>query len=150
MSFFLFLVFLVFSRRTKGNDGKWEFHSDPICTDPVQNFPIDSQKSPSRRLWQAPRANLPPKERQQMGEGKEKNHRDRMKEGIPEKREEINSSDARFSPHFPFCLPKKGHAKLFFPPVASLEQSRQWSLPGAGQKQHTPNDSSPSHYLTES
>ena len=40
--FVFFFVFLLFSQGTRGNDcnllQKWEFDSDPVCTDPVQNF----------------------------------------------------------------------------------------------------------------
>ena len=48
-AFFLFVfvfVFFSFSSRTRANDcnllREWEFHSDPVCTDPVQNFPISA------------------------------------------------------------------------------------------------------------
>ena len=41
----LFFAFLCFSWRTRANNSNLlqkngEFHSDPVCTDPVQNFPI--------------------------------------------------------------------------------------------------------------
>ena len=42
--FKFFFVFLLFTQKPMGRDDcnllqKWEFHSDPVCTDPVQNFP---------------------------------------------------------------------------------------------------------------
>ena len=48
--FLFFFAFLLFSQRKKGNDcnllQKGEVHSDPVCTDPVQNFPNYKETSP--------------------------------------------------------------------------------------------------------
>ena len=48
--FFAFLRFSLLLLKDKGKQQpnllqKGEFHSDPICTDPVQNFPINSLQS---------------------------------------------------------------------------------------------------------
>ena len=47
-SFFFAFLFSRFSPRTRANDcnllATWEFHSNPVCTDPVQNFPRMGKK----------------------------------------------------------------------------------------------------------
>ena len=49
-----FFAFLFFSQRTRANNSnllqKWEFHSDPVCTDPVQRFPIFGPKKKDTKV----------------------------------------------------------------------------------------------------
>ena len=82
-----FFAFLVFSQRTREPTAIYckngEFHSDPVCTDPVQNFPTNRERKLNPNFFFSNFSGTPGISRQNPGISRQKSLISLVSRGIP-------------------------------------------------------------------